>query len=108
MLRPLCDQTGLNPDKMDTHCVTREEAMKEAGMRIRIEPELRQAFMTACRGQDLPAAQVIRTFIKDYVRQCEDTQGAVQPTTATARRKARPNATKPAAHAATKASRQSI
>ena len=43
--------------------------MKAAGMRIRIEPELRDAFMAACRSHDMPAAQVIRTFIKDYVQQ---------------------------------------
>lgn len=47
--------------------------MKDAGMRIRIEPELREAFMIACRSQDVPAAQVIRTFIKDYVRQHQGT-----------------------------------
>ena len=80
--------------------------MKEAGMRIRIEPELRQAFMTACRGQDLPAAQVIRTFIKDYVRKCERTQGGVQTTTNVASGKARSSAVKPAANAVTKASSQ--
>jgi hypothetical protein len=43
--------------------------MKAAGMRIRIEPELRDAFMAACRSHDMPAAQVIRSFIKDYVQQ---------------------------------------
>jgi hypothetical protein len=41
--------------------------MKEAGMRIRIEPVLRDQFMAVCRSQDLPAAQVIRSFIKGYV-----------------------------------------
>jgi Ribbon-helix-helix protein len=95
-----------NPDRMDTHCVTREEAMKDAGMRIRIEPELRQAFMTACRGQDLPAAQVIRAFIKDYVRKCEHTQGAVRTRTDAASGKARSNAAKPTALAVTKAPSQ--
>jgi len=48
--------------------------MKEAGMRIRIEPELREAFVTACRTQDLPAAQVIRNFMKEYVRKCQRVQ----------------------------------
>lgn len=48
--------------------------MKEAGMRIRIEPELREAFVTACRTQDLPAAQVLRSFMKEYVRKCERVQ----------------------------------
>lgn len=38
-------------------------------MRSRIEPELRDAFMAIFRSQDVPAAQVIRTFIKGYVCQ---------------------------------------
>ena len=49
---------------MDTH-LQLEEAMKEAGMRIRIEPELREAFVSACRGQALPAARVLRTFMRE-------------------------------------------
>ena len=48
--------------------------MKEAGMRIRIEPELRDAFVSTCRSQQVPAAQVLRTFMRDYVRKCERTQ----------------------------------
>lgn len=55
--------------------------MKEAGMRIRIEPELREAFVTACRTQDLPAAQVLRSFMKEYVRKCERIQPRVAPKT---------------------------
>lgn len=48
--------------------------MKEVGMRIRIEPELREAFITACRGQDMPAAQVLRGFMREYVRKCQRVQ----------------------------------
>lgn len=48
--------------------------MKEAGMRIRIEPELREAFIAACRGQDMPAAQVLRGFMREYVRKCQRAQ----------------------------------
>jgi hypothetical protein len=48
--------------------------MKEAGMRIRVEPELREAFITACRGQDMPAAQVLRGFMREYVRKCQRVQ----------------------------------
>ncbi len=51
--------------------------MKVAGMRIRIEPELREAFMTACRSHDMPAAQVIRSFIKDYVQQNQGAEPSV-------------------------------
>jgi antitoxin component of RelBE/YafQ-DinJ toxin-antitoxin module len=42
--------------------------MKEAGMRIRIESELREAFVSICRNQDLPASQVLRAFMRDYVQ----------------------------------------
>jgi antitoxin component of RelBE/YafQ-DinJ toxin-antitoxin module len=42
--------------------------MKDAGMRIRVEPELRERFLNVCREQDLPAAQVLRTFMRDYIQ----------------------------------------
>ena len=44
-------------------------SMKNAGLRIRIERELREQFLEACRAQDRPAAQVIREFIRDFLRQ---------------------------------------
>jgi hypothetical protein len=43
--------------------------MKDAGMRIRLEPELRERFLNVCREQDLPAAQVLRQFMRGYVEQ---------------------------------------
>lgn len=36
-------------------------------MRIRIDPELHQDFLASCRGQDKPAAQVLREFMREYV-----------------------------------------
>ena len=90
---------------MDTH-LQLEEAMKEAGMRIRIEPELREAFVSACRGQALPAARVLRTFMREYVRKCERTQGGAQTATEAASGKARSNARKTTAKPATKTARQ--
>ncbi len=42
--------------------------MKDAGMRIRVEPELRERFLNVCREQDLPAAQVLRSFMRDYIQ----------------------------------------
>ena len=42
-------------------------AMKDVGLRIRIDHELRQAFIDACREQDRPAAQVIREFMREFV-----------------------------------------
>jgi hypothetical protein len=43
--------------------------MKDAGMRIRVEPELRAEFVAVCQSQDIPAAQVIRQFMRGYVQQ---------------------------------------
>ena len=40
---------------------------KDVGMRIRLERTLREEFVEACRAQDLPAAQVLRAFMRDYV-----------------------------------------
>lgn len=42
--------------------------MKQVGMRIRIDPELRREFIEACRNQDLTAAQVLRGFMRDYIK----------------------------------------
>tara|TARA_B100000378_G_scaffold132686_2_gene107193 strand:+ start:1562 stop:1732 length:171 start_codon:yes stop_codon:yes gene_type:complete len=42
---------------------------KDAGMRIRVERELREEFIKACRERDVPAAQVLRGFMRDFVRQ---------------------------------------
>lgn len=42
---------------------------KDAGMRIRVERELRDEFLKMCREQDRPAAQVIREFIREFMRE---------------------------------------
>ena len=42
--------------------------MKDAGMRIRIEPELREEFVELCRKNDVPAAQVLRAFMRDFIK----------------------------------------
>ena len=41
--------------------------MKDSGLRIRIERELREKFLETCRKEDRPAAQVLREFMRDYV-----------------------------------------
>ena len=46
---------------------------KTAGFRIRIEPELHQRFLETCKAQDIPAAQVLREFIRQYVSNHEQT-----------------------------------
>lgn len=41
--------------------------MKDVGLRIRVQRDLREQFLEACRAQDKPAAQMIREFMRDYV-----------------------------------------
>lgn len=56
--------------------------MKDAGLRIRIQRELREQFLEACRVQDKPAAQVLREFIREYVAEHggdTETRGDAQP-----------------------------
>jgi hypothetical protein len=43
--------------------------MKDVGLRIRVQRELREQFLEACRMQDKPAAQVLREFMRSYVEQ---------------------------------------
>jgi len=40
---------------------------KDAGLRLRVEKELRQEFVDACRASGKPAAQVLRDFMRDFV-----------------------------------------
>ena len=39
---------------------------KDAGMRIRVERELREAFVQACQSQGLVAAEVLRNFMRSF------------------------------------------
>lgn len=41
--------------------------MKDVGLRIRVQRELRDKFIEACRDQDVPAAQVLREFMRGFV-----------------------------------------
>lgn len=38
-----------------------------SGFRLRVDDQLRQEFISACRAQDRAAAQVLREFMRDYV-----------------------------------------
>lgn len=44
-----------------------EITMKDSGFRIRVQRELREQFLAACKAQDKPAAQVLREFMREYV-----------------------------------------
>ncbi|MEJ8849488.1 plasmid-related protein [Variovorax rhizosphaerae] len=39
---------------------------KDSGMRIRVERELREAFIQACRSQNVVAADVLRDFMRAF------------------------------------------
>jgi hypothetical protein len=41
--------------------------MKDVGLRIRVQRELREQFLEACQAEDKPAAQVLREFMRSYV-----------------------------------------
>ena len=40
---------------------------ESSGFRLRVDGQLRQEFIVACRSQDRTAAQVLREFMRDYV-----------------------------------------
>ncbi len=42
---------------------------KEAVFSLKLEPELRADFMAEAEAADRPASQVVREFMRDYVRQ---------------------------------------
>ena len=42
---------------------------KEAVFTLKLEPELRDAFMAAAKAADRPASQLVREFMRDYVQQ---------------------------------------
>jgi predicted transcriptional regulator len=41
---------------------------KEAVFTMKLEPELRDAFMAAAKREDRPASQIVREFMRDYVQ----------------------------------------
>jgi predicted transcriptional regulator len=42
---------------------------KEAVFTMKLEPELRDAFMAAAKRDDRPASQLVREFMREYVQQ---------------------------------------
>ena len=58
--------------------------MKDSGMRIRVEQQLREDFLAACKSDDVPAAQVIRRFMKEYIEKArQHSEAATRPEQAT-------------------------
>ncbi|MBA4341629.1 MAG: plasmid-related protein [Methylibium sp.] len=50
---------------------------KDAGMRIRVETELREAFVQACQRQGFAAAEVLRDFMRQYAAKHALTQSSL-------------------------------
>lgn len=42
---------------------------KEAVFTMKLEPELRDAFMAAAKAEDRPASQIVREFMRNFVQQ---------------------------------------
>ena len=40
---------------------------KDAGLRLRVEREIRQEFVEMCRAEGKTAAQVLREYMRDYI-----------------------------------------
>jgi len=51
---------------------------KDVGMHIRLDRDLRDEFVAACQVHDRPAAQVLREFMREFVREI-DTSSATRP-----------------------------
>jgi len=66
---PVCLVALSNASNLLESCVSvgYTPEMKDSGLRIRVEKELRQEFLALCRQQDRPAAQVIREFMRKYL-----------------------------------------
>lgn len=41
--------------------------IKDAGLRLRVERELREEFVETCRAEGRAAAQVLREYMREYV-----------------------------------------
>jgi hypothetical protein len=41
--------------------------IKDAGLRLRVEREIRQEFVEVCRAEGKTAAQVLREYMRDYI-----------------------------------------
>jgi hypothetical protein len=49
--------------------------MKDVGIRIRVEKELRASFVAVCQAENLQASDVLRDFMQTYVERRQGGQG---------------------------------
>lgn len=52
-------------------------SIKDSGMRIRVERELREAFVQACQAQGLVASEVLREFMQGFAAKHAGGQAAL-------------------------------
>lgn len=48
---------------------------KEAAFTVELDPELQDAFLAEAEALDLPAAQIVRDLVHDFVRQRREARG---------------------------------
>lgn len=46
--------------------------MKDSALRIRLPSDLHRDFLSICKAQDKPAAQVLREYMRSYVQRNKD------------------------------------
>lgn len=63
---------------------------KDAGMRIRVERELRDAFVAACQAQGLVASEVLRRFMQGFAEKHRSEQAVLFDGRVAARGEGRP------------------
>ena len=54
--------------------------MKDTGLRIRVQRDLRDRFVRVCQTQDKPAAQVLREYMRTYVDEHKELLADAPPT----------------------------
>jgi hypothetical protein len=63
------------PTRIDSPVVggyKRHPMITDASLRFRMPKDLHQQFLTVCQAQDKPAAQVLREFMRSYVKKNQD------------------------------------
>jgi hypothetical protein len=63
--------TSVYPAKLPTRMGVKT---KDAGMRLRVERDLRRKFVRACQGEGTPASHVLREFMREYISRLESGQ----------------------------------
>ena len=64
------ENPNVTRDRVRARCVSigyTARMLKDVGLRVRVQRDLRDKFLEVCRAQDKPAAQVIREFMREYV-----------------------------------------